>query len=143
LNGVRQNFVPAAHLASIATGTRRTSRRAVAKNNTRRTVWLPARPLLERLGAQVRVEKRGQTLRAELDVSGVPRRIVMKSEGATRAVTTYAVVRGHSSRLNVPVRRSGNGFLVPLDFCRQALNLSVRWPAGTRRVDLFTSINPT
>lgn len=150
LNGVRQNFVPAAHLATISTSKsaprsrrrqRASTRIAAAPTKLRKTVWMPARPLLERLGARVRLEESGALMRAELDVAGVRHRIVMRTEGKT--VVTFATVRGRSARLDIPVRRSGSGFFVPLDFCRQALNLNVRWPSGARRVDLFTSISPS
>ena len=151
LNGVRQNFVPAAHLATISTTPKSASRSrsrhrastrvAAAPAKLRKTVWMPARPLLERLGARVRLEKSGALMRAELDVAGVRHRIVMRAEG--KNVATFATVRGHSARLDIPVRRSASGFFVPLDFCRQALNLNVRWPSGARRVDLFTSISPS
>ena len=151
LNGVRQNFVPAAHLATIAAPLkiasrsryhrRASTRSAAAPSKMRKTVWMPARPLLERLGARVRLERSGAALRADLDVAGVPHRIVMRVEG--KSVATFATVRGRSARLDIPVRRSGSGFFVPLDFCRQALNLNVRWPSGARRVDLFTSISPS
>lgn len=165
LNGVRQNFAPAARLASAdelqspqaaggsrsngRSSRRRRSRRHQGRRGVRlartrtappRTVWMPVRPLLQRLGARMRWEPGSKTLLAELDTADGKRRIAVSTgRGAGREDgAAYTEVGGQQLQLPVPVRLADNAIMVPLSFCTQALNMRVAWRKQNRRVELFT-----
>jgi len=156
LNGVKQEFAPAARIASTEEMTpvvskskpRRKNRRAPKSTRiagklmgigSQRTVWLPARPLLERLGARVSWQSRDQTLVAVLNIAGAPRRILLC---ATPGRAAQAEVGGRRIALATPVRLADNAIMVPLAFCREALELRVQWQKETSRVEMFTPITP-
>jgi hypothetical protein len=159
LNGVKLDFAPPSRLASAeelrpkAPQPRRSSRsrrarpavsRPIRVSAAQRTVWMPARPLLQRLGARVRYEAGSKTLRAELNIAGATRRIALMAGDAARSRTgvAYAEIGGRHYSLSMPVRQADNSIMVPLEFCTQALNLRVNWHRTERRVELFTPITP-
>lgn len=182
LNGIKQEFAPAARVATAdelaATGARtasvaaafappakpakgtvrsRSARRQqaqreereraekkarlarLAAKETNRTVWLPARPLLERLGAHISYQPKSGVMVAQLSVAGAPRRIVLSARNTT---AVQAAMAGQRQALTSPVRLSENAIMVPLSFCQDALDLRVRWQKETRRVEMFTPIAP-
>lgn len=152
LNGVKQEFAPAARLASVdelkpeAAPRPRTRVAKAPPAGAKRTVWLPARPLLERLGARMKYEAHSKTLVAELNIAGGTRRIRLSPGNGTPARSdsgkAYAEIDGHQFALQMPVRQTDNAIMVPLEFCTQALNLRVNWHVGKRRVEMFTPITP-
>lgn len=152
LNGVKQEFAPAARLASAdelrpKAAPRRSTRAARrTRRQSKRMVWMPARPLLERLGARMKYEARSNTLVAELNIAGGTRRIRLSPSSGTPARgdsgKAYAEIDGHRFALQMPVRQADNAIMVPLQFCTQALNLRVNWHSGKRRVEMFTPITP-
>jgi hypothetical protein len=156
LNGVKQEFAPAARLASAEEMSppkpqppvRRRSRRKVqtiAKPVTSskagiQTVWLPARPLLEKLGARLQWQASQRTLVADIQVSGGNRRILLRAgqpEGQAQAH-----IAGRRLQLQAPVRQTDNALMVPLSFCMEALDLRVSWQPENRRVEMYTPISP-
>ena len=161
LNGEKQEFAPAARLASAeelaprkktvvrAPRTRREKRRhklaqqrlaSITAKDARaaRTVWIPARPLLEKLGARLRWQESNQTLVADLEIAGGVRRLVLKAgESGAR---TY--IDGRDLAVKSPVRQTDNALMVPIAFCAEALDLRVSYQPQQRRVELFTAISP-
>jgi hypothetical protein len=154
LNGVKQEFAPAARLASVdelrpkvaPRPSTRVAKTPLRQGEAKRMVWMPARPLLQRLGARLKYEAGSKTLVAELNIAGGTRRIRLSPSGGTPARTdsgkAYAEIDGHRFALQMPVRQADNAMMVPLEFCTQALNLRVTWHSGKRRVEMFTPITP-
>ena len=163
LNGEKQEFAPAARLASAeelaprkktatptrAPRTRREKRRhklaqqrlaSISAKDAKaaRTVWIPARPLLEKLGARLRWQESNQTLVADLETAGGVRRLVLKAgeSGARLAID------GRDLAVKSPVRQADNALMVPIAFCAEALDLRVSYQPKQRRVELFTAISP-
>jgi hypothetical protein len=95
--------------------------------------------LLERLGARVSWQQKDQTLVAVLNVAGAPRRILLSAAPGRAA---QAEIGGRRYALATPVRLADNALMVPLAFCREALELRVRWQKETSRVEMFTPISP-
>jgi hypothetical protein len=129
----------------VADATRRqqataSSNRSLSGQSAPRTVWMPARPLLERLGARVRWEARSKTLTADLNVAGGTRRILLSANSS--GGSAYAEVNGRRMALQMPVRLTENAIMVPLTFCTEALNLRATWQKESRRVELYTPITP-
>jgi hypothetical protein len=150
LNGVKQEFAPAARLASADELRPKVapppSTRVAQTPQAKRTVWMPVRPLLERLGARLKYEAGSKTLVADLSIAGGTRRIRLSPGGGTsersNSGKAYAEIDGHRFTLQMPVRQADNAIMVPLEFCTQALNLRVTWHSGKRRVEMFTPITP-
>ena len=142
LNGEKQEFAPAARLASadeLANSTPTKSRRArVATAQPSRTVWIPARPLLEKLGARLQWRATDRTLVADLKIAGGARRLMLTA-GQNGA---RAHIDGRQLEVQSPVRQADNALMVPLSFCQQALDLRVWWQPEVRRVEMFTTIYP-
>lgn len=111
----------------------------LAAKETNRTVWLPARPLLERLGAHISWQPKSGVMVAQLSIAGAPRRIVLSARNST---AVQAEIAGQHLALTTPVRLAENTIMVPLSFCQDALDLRVRWQKDTRRVEMFTPIAP-
>jgi hypothetical protein len=150
LNGEKQEFAPAARLASAEELGANTSakakkplvskRRVPAKAapHVARTVWIPARPLLEKLGAQLSWHAGQRTLIADLQMAGGVRRLTLTA-GQNGA---RAQIDGRQLEMQSPVRQADNALMVPLAFCEQALDLRVSWRPEARRVEMFTTIYP-
>jgi len=150
LNGVKQEFAPAARLASAeelnaaeapkpGTSPRRSTRQTQkAAAQPTRTVWIPARPLLEKLGARLQWLALDRTLVADLRIAGGVRRLMLSAgqDGAR------ANIDGRQLQVKSPVRLADNALMVPLSFCEQALDLRVSWRPEARRVEMFTTIYP-
>ncbi|HEX8550120.1 MAG TPA: stalk domain-containing protein [Abditibacteriaceae bacterium] len=155
LNGEKQEFAPAARLASaeelapkpVVKRSRsrrerqRLKRLAILRAQSAkasRTVWIPARPLLQKLGAQLHWREAKQTLVADLRIAGGVRRLELTAgEDGTRAR-----IDGRQIALKSPVRQADNALMVPISFCAQALDLRVSYQPQQRRVELFTPISP-
>lgn len=154
LNGEKQEFAPAARLASadeLSAPTRESSKprtesaasgsgagKQPAKAAATRTVWIPARPLLEKLGAQLQWQASNRTLIADLRIAGGVRRLMLTA-GQNGA---RANIDGRQLEVQAPVRQADNALMVPLAFCEQALDLRVSWRPEARRVEMFTTIYP-
>lgn len=150
LNGEKQEFAPAARLASaeeLGADASFNPKKPVAKRHRTplkvtpqmaRTVWIPARPLLEKLGAQLKWHAGKRTLVADLKMAGGARRLTLTA-GQNGA---RAQIDGRQLQVQSPVRQADNALMVPLSFCEQALDLRVSWRPEARRVEMFTTIYP-
>lgn len=115
----------------------------VSASGVPRTVWMPARPLLERLGARVHWEAASHTLVADLNMAGGMRRITLCPDaGRPGEGAAFADIDGRHMQLQMPVRQVDNTLMVPLAFCVQALNLRTAWRKENRRLELWTPIAP-
>ena len=129
--------------ASRGTANAVASSAAASGKGVVRTVWMPARPLLERLGARVHWEASSRTLVADLDMAGGTRRITLcPDQGRPGEGIAWAEIGGRHMQLQMPVRQTENTLMVPLEFCVQALNLRTAWQKENRRLELWTPIAP-
>jgi hypothetical protein len=87
---------------------------------------MPARPLLERLGARINYEARSKTLVAELNIAGGTRRIRLSPGSGTAGSSGTAGGHGTAPGSKTPARSDSGKAYAEIDGHQFSLQMPVR-----------------